>query len=136
MQPALVHAALAALPPTVRQLRLEVDCRGPLCNLLQRVSALQSLRIDGPSGNGAFMRWQGRGCAAVIPKLTELCLIFRGEPQWDWDMFHAPEVRSVPETLPAAFAAATRLTFLELLVDWDDHGAQLLAALPALRQLR
>ena len=82
------------------------------------------------------MGWQGRGSTAIVPKLTALRLIFRGEPQWDWDMFHAPEVRSVPEALPAALAAATRLTCLELLVDWDDHGAQMLAGLLALLEVR
>ncbi|KAI7838740.1 hypothetical protein COHA_007536 [Chlorella ohadii] len=135
-QPAWVHALVAALPATMRQLRLEVDCRGPICNLMRHLTALNSLSTDGPGGNGAGVQWQGRGVAAVTPKLASLRLIFRGETRWDYDQYDPAEVDEVPVALPLVMAAAPRLSSLELLATWSTAGVSLLAALPALQELR
>lgn len=133
----LVHALLAALPPTVRQLQLETECRGPLCTALQHIWQLDSLSIEGGAGNAARLLWRGRGASAVMPKLTALRLDFREQPGWDGEEFEQQAgITSVPEYLPPALAAAARLTRLELLAEWSLQVPQLLAALPALEDLR
>ena len=120
----------------MRQLRLEVDCRGPICNLMRHLTALNSLSTDGPGGNGAKVQWQGPDAAAVPPKLASLRLIFRGETRWDYDQYDPAEVDEVPVALPLVMAAAPRLSSLELLATWSTAGVSLLAALPALQELR
>lgn len=135
-QPMLVHAVLAALPPTVRQLRLQVECRGPLCNILQRFTRLNSLSIDSYHGNAVFVQWRGRGAAHAIPKLTSLRLDCREQPDWYGDDLEGAVTAAVPAYLPASMAAATQLTSLELLARWQPSVDQLCAALPALEELR
>lgn len=138
LQPMLVHAVLAALPTSVRHLVLQVDCRGPLLNLLRRFPQLDSVAIGyRQEGNGADVQWAGRGAAAVLPKLTALRLNYRDEPRLGntFEVEHA-EVAGVPTHLPHILAAATRLTSLELMCKWDADGAQVCAILPALQDLR
>lgn len=132
----LVHAVLAALPPTVRELRLEAECCGPLCSILQHATQLASLGIGGAGGNGAFVQWDGRGSAAVVPKLTSLRLVFQEKPYWDFGIKMPAGCVPVPAALPPAMAVATQLSSLQLCALWDDNEARLLAALASLEELR
>lgn len=136
LQPSLVHAVLAVLPPTVRQLRLHVDCYGPLFTVLQRMPQLDSFSIGGTWGNGAHLQWGSPAATAAVRKLTSLRLNFREAPEWDGEFHLEAEILPVPDALPCVLAAATRLTSLELLVKWQGGVAQLCAALPALQDLR
>ena len=135
-QPTLVHALLAVLPTTVRQLRLQFDCRGPLLTVLRCLARLESFSIGSEAGNGAHLQWDGSADAAAVPKLTALRLDFREAPEWDGGGHEDADIRSVPAALPRALAAATRLSSLELLVQWHQGASQLLAALPVLEDLR
>ncbi len=136
LQPTLVHALLAVLPPTVRQLYFEVDCRGPLFNILRRFTQLESIAICSTEGNGARLQWSGGAAAAAVPKLPELRLIFRQEPEWQGDGWVQAVLAAVPSSLPYAAAAATRLSSLELMCEWRPTVALLCATLPALEDLR
>lgn len=73
-QPALVSAALMALPPDVFQVELALSCSGPLLRALQRMPGLETLAI---TGNGAGIFWEGAGAASVVPKLVCLVLDYR-----------------------------------------------------------
>lgn len=149
MQPELIHALLAVLPEGLRNIELATHCVGPVLASLARFKRCRSLSI---SGNGAFMSWQGRGAAAVVPKLKHLRLDCR-EP----NLYSEPDRKTVeqeydadePEPddgdehysyldgcIPGALAAATALTSLELVADWSDGVAALGQGLPALRSFR
>lgn len=132
---------VAALPPTVRQLNLAAECRGPLCLMLQRMRRLEDLSIAsdlilGLTANGAFVDWRGPGAAGAIAKLSSLRLDYRKRPQWDGEFTQDAEIAPVPANLPAALAPATRLTSLELLASWPAPAARLCTVLPALEDLR
>lgn len=132
---------VAALPPTVRQLNLAAECRGPLCLMLQRMRRLEDLSTASDlildlTANGAFVDWRGPGAAGAIAKLSSLRLDYRKRPQWDGEFTQDAEIAPVPANLPAALASASHLTSLELLASWSAPAAQLCAVLPALEDLR
>ncbi len=137
LQPTLLHALLAVLPTTVRQLRFDVRCCDPLFPLLRRFTQLETISIGGRLGNGAELQWDSPAAAATIPKFTSLRLDLRGDLEWDGSLVlrEAP-ITSVPATWRLAMAAATRLSSLELRATWSMEVPLLCAALPALETLR
>ena len=134
LQPALVPCVLLALPRGVRILELAAHCAGPVLEALQPLTRLQELRI---SGSGAGIIWTRRGAAvpAVLPKLVQLRLDYRGRPSYRYNYSCSAPVPS-PRHIGDALVAATRLRSLGLCASWGDGVPALCFALPALLELR
>ena len=137
MQPELLLAVLAVLPPRIASIKLATNCTGPVLAALSRFKLLRTLHLG---GNAAFVNWQGRGAAAQVPKLRQLRLDCR-EPQREGSAPSAqyPDPNWPPSRLdshmPSTLAAATALSSLELVLDWTQDVAALCRGLPALRSL-
>ena len=145
VQPELVPAVLAILPERISKIELATDATDPVLTVLSRFKRLCTLNI---SGNGAFLDWQARGAAAVVPKLKMLRLDCRDlEQLYKYaDGLQSPKEHIIPDSdnppcrldsiIPNALAAATALSSLELVLDWTEDVAALCRGLPALRNLR
>lgn len=142
LQPDLVISLLLCAPPGLRELELRTACAGPVLPALARFTRLRTLHI---SGNGADIDWEAdvgsSGHSAAFPALQRLALDYRQRPEWQLpytreSVVYPSPVRTVPPSLPARLAAATRLHTMDLCVRWSADVAALCEALPALRHLR
>jgi hypothetical protein len=128
---------LLALPSGIRELELACPCAGPLPAVLQRFRRLENVDI---TGNGAGVLWacSAPAAAAVLSKLRSLCLDYRKPPKfYAHAEFSKPAlVLQLPAGIAAQLAPATRLTALELRVEWSDGVRVLCGALSALRELK
>ncbi|KAL4457932.1 hypothetical protein ABPG75_012797 [Micractinium tetrahymenae] len=95
---------------------------------------LRSLRI---TGDGSRVDWGGQGAAVVLPKLEELSLDCRQERKINpFGTEDTVGILQLPLGAAMHLQTATRLHSLALRAKWCDVVPALLAALPALRQLR
>lgn len=139
MQPDLLCAVLAVLPPGLSSLEIRASrCAGPLLGLIgQRFTQLARLALD---GNAARINWAARGVTAVVPVLERLELTFSW-PLFEFDsgaraMARTFACHALPDSPMAALRHAARLTSLDLSVVCSLGLVQLLASVPSLRALR
>ena len=143
VQPYLMLAVLAVLPPGLIELQLASRCSGPVLTALSRFRRLQTLTM---SGDASGVHWSAPGSAPMLPKLRSLQLAYsryschvafmEDASLPDSYALYEYSCGALPSDMPRWLAGATQLTSLELVVASGASVPELCRALPALREVR